>query len=165
MQTLSEKLNNQLYLIQNLLEEIDILTYSQPIYEMGNATIGQHVRHTIEIVQELVNGYLQGIISYEKRKRDLEIETSTAHALFISNQLCALLTRKNKKLILIENEEDGELQLKSTYARELHFVLEHTIHHMALIKTGLRVLKQDCTPDYFGMAYSTLKYREKACAQ
>ena len=166
MTTTISKLSAQLHAIAALLKKIDPIDYILPIQEMSNATIGQHVRHTVEIAQSLVNGYISDEINYEKRKRDLEIETSLVHANKICLDLILLINRSNKELILVESNEAGELlHITSNYHRELHFVLEHTIHHMALIKTGLRILKKDTTDDHFGVAYSTIHHRSKSCAQ
>nr|WP_294858462.1 hypothetical protein [uncultured Fluviicola sp.] len=167
MTTIISKLSFQLHSIASLLHGLESIDYTHPIQEMGNATIGQHVRHTVEIAQSLVNGYISEEINYEKRKRDLEIETSLKHARKICLELILLINRSDKKLILVEENESGELlRIKSNYSRELHFVLEHTIHHMALIKTGLRIIKKDITEDHFGMAYSTIQYRSNSsCAQ
>lgn len=160
------KLSFQFQAIAELLQKIDKPVYTFPIQEMGNATIGQHVRHTIEIAQSLVNGYNSSEINYSNRKRDLEIETSTSYADQICQELILLIPRTNKNLSLIESSEANELRyIPSNYDRELHFVLDHTIHHMALIKTGLQILKKDLTDEYFGLAYSTIQYRSKSCAQ
>lgn len=159
------KLSQQFNAISTLLQRMESIDYIAPIREMGNASIGQHVRHTIEIAQSLVNGYISGEINYEKRNRDLEIETSLKYASKICEELVLLINRGEKKLVLKEESESSYYSIKTSYERELHFVLEHTIHHMALIKTGLNILKIDLTDDSFGVAYSTIQYRAKSCAQ
>ncbi len=163
MKLLITKLNYQLEALEALTQSMARNQYTMPVFELGNASVGQHVRHTIEIIQALVNGYLGGEVNYEKRKRDLEIETAPEYAANLCRNLSFLTDRKDKRLFLIE--EDTEASLSTTYQREVHFVLEHTIHHMALIKTALRILKCDNTPENFGMAYSTIKYRAQSCAQ
>lgn len=159
------KIKHQFSAISALLNQMESMDYVAPIREMGNASIGQHVRHTIEIAQSLVNGYISGEINYEKRKRDLEIETSLKYASRVCEELVMLINRGEKKLVLKAESENSSTSIKTSYGRELHFVLEHTIHHMALIKTGLNILKIDLTDDSFGVAYSTIQYRAKSCAQ
>jgi len=163
MKSLLEKLDHQLNTLEVFTRSIERNQYTTPVFELGNASVGQHVRHTIEIIQALINGYLGGEINYEQRKRDLEIETAPEYASNLCKDLSHLIDRKDKALRL--TDEDSEGFLETSYQREIHFVLEHTIHHMALIKTGLRILRCDCTSDDFGMAYSTIKYRAKSCAQ
>ena len=165
MKTIISKLSFQLNSIANLLHNMETIDYTFPIHEMGNASIGQHVRHTVEIAQSLVNGYIAGEINYEKRKRDVEIETSRKYAAEMCDELVLLIDRGEKKLVLTEESGGEVLHIRTNYERELHFVLEHTIHHMALIKTGLKILKKDITSDSFGVAYSTLQYKAKSCAQ
>jgi len=41
--------------------------YVQPSEALSGHTIGQHVRHIIELFQSLENGYEQGLVNYEKR--------------------------------------------------------------------------------------------------
>ena len=55
---------------------------------------------------------------------------------------------------------DQPLEVNSSLSRELLYVLEHAIHHMAL----MRVLIKDEEPsfelsDSFGVAYSTLAFQ------
>jgi len=54
--------------------------------------------------------------------------------------------------------------IPSNYYRELAYNLEHTIHHMALIRVGVNEVSSIELPVEFGVAYSTVKYR-KQCAQ
>lgn len=165
MKTTISKLSFQLNAIADLLQKMETIDYTFPVHEMGNASIGQHVRHTIEIAQSLVNSYISGEVNYEKRKRDPEIESSRNYAAKTCNELISLIDREEKKLVLTEENENGLLRIKTNYGRELHFVLEHTIHHMALIKTALNILKKDVTDETFGVAYSTLRYKANSCAQ
>jgi hypothetical protein len=161
------QLQAQLGSIQSMLLQLHPIDYTYPIYEMGNASVGQHVRHTIEIIQGLVNGYVSGEINYGKRKRDLSIETCLDHAHTVCNELIALVERENKPLRLMDTDYELEttIPVGTSYFREVHFTLEHTIHHMALMKTGLKILKKDITDDHFGVAYSTIHHRMTKCAQ
>ena len=50
--------------------------------------------------------------------------------------------------------------IASNYYRELSYVIEHTVHHMALLKIGLNALPEPIVvPGSFGVAISTLRYR------
>jgi len=132
-----------------------------------NATIGQHVRHIIELFQCLEKGYDEGIVNYEKRKRDYQIETNKELAAALLKAVYQNIERPNKEIIL-EAEDYYDtmdiVSIPSNYYRELAYNLEHTIHHMALIRVGVNEVSSVELPGEFGVAYSTVKYRNQ-CAQ
>ena len=55
------------------LHQLTDAEYSQPSKILFNASIGQHVRHIIELFLCLEKGYENGVVNYEKRKRDYKI--------------------------------------------------------------------------------------------
>ena len=59
--------------LSQTLSELKDDEYRQPSKVLLNATIGQHVRHIIELFQCLEKGYNDGIVNYEKRKRDYPV--------------------------------------------------------------------------------------------
>jgi hypothetical protein len=62
------------------------------------------------------------------------------------------------------DEEMVTVSIPTNYYREVAYNLEHTIHHMALIRVGVNEVSSIVLPDQFGVAYSTIKYKEQ-CAQ
>jgi len=132
-----------------------------------NATIGQHVRHIIELFQCLEKGYDEGIVNYEKRKRDYQIETNKELAAASLKTVYQNMERPNKEIILEAEDYYDTMEIvsiPSNYYRELAYNLEHTIHHMALIRVGVNEVSSVKLPGEFGIAYSTVKYRNQ-CAQ
>ena len=149
------------------LNQLSDQEYVQPSNLLLNATIGQHVRHIIELFQCLENGYEDGIVNYEKRKRDYQIETNKDLAIVLLKEVYQDLEKENKEIILeAEDYCDSMLvvSIPSNYYRELAYNLEHTIHHMALIRVGVNEVSSIVLPEEFGVAYSTVKYRQQ-CAQ
>lgn len=54
----------------------------------------------------------------------------------------------------------------SSVGREMAYCIEHSIHHQAIIKGALIDLHlYDLVNDHFGVAYSTIRYRNDSCAQ
>ncbi|MCX6319042.1 MAG: DinB family protein [Bacteroidetes bacterium] len=153
-----------------LTDALDKLTdeqYTQPSKILFNATMGQHVRHIIELFLCLQNGYEEGTVNYEKRKRDYRIETDRDFARFLLRSIFRKMGRPNK-LINLEAEDYIEnietVTIPSNYYREIAYNLEHTIHHMALIRVGINEVSSLKLPENFGVAFSTINYRLQ-CAQ
>lgn len=141
--------------------------YVHPGKSLFNATIGQHTRHIIEMFICLEDGYNIAVVNYEKRKRDLRIETDIDFACGLLKKVYDELNKPNKNMVLEAgyNEDSNELiMFETNYFREIAYNLEHTIHHMALIKVGIREVSDMEIPEGFGVATSTIKYR-KECAQ
>lgn len=153
-----------------LNDSLDQLTneqYIQPVQTLSNATIGQHVRHIIELFICLENGYQDGTVNYEKRKRDYTIETNKSLAVQLLHSIIAGLGKPNKTLTLEAGYDDlseDVVTIETNYLREVVYNLEHTVHHMALIRVGITALSEIALPEGYGVASSTIKYRQ-ACAQ
>lgn len=149
------------------LNQLSDAEYRQPSKVLFNATIGQHVRHIIELFQCLGQGYSNGVVNYEKRKRDYKIETDRALAISLLKEIFELLDKPNRDMILEAEDYCDTMEIvsiPSNYYRELAYNLEHTIHHMALIRVGITEVSNVVLPEEFGVAYSTIKYRQQ-CAQ
>jgi len=153
-----------------LSETLDLLSneqYIRPSTTLFNATIGQHTRHIIEMFICLDKGYEEGVVNYEKRPRDTRIETDKEFARSLLLQIYNELNKVNKHMVLhtsYNEDSDQVISFQTNYHREVAYNLEHTIHHMALIKVGINELSDIQLPDGFGVATSTIKYR-KECAQ
>ena len=149
------------------MQQLTDSQYTAGSKTLSNASIGQHVRHIIEMFTCLQDGYTTGLVNYEHRKRDLLIETNRSAAILLLHQVYETLNKPDKPLVLqgAYNESTDEMiQLDTNYYREIAYNLEHCIHHMALIKIGLREMSTVVIPDNFGVASSTIKYRA-TCAQ
>jgi len=150
-----------------LLQQLPCNDYRRVSTVLNGASIGQHVRHTIELFQCLLAGYEQGIVNYDHRKRDITIESYRYLATELLAEIARSLVQPNKNMILKSayDEEQGDvLTVETNFYREVVYNLEHTIHHMALIRIGVSDVSGIVLDDSFGVAPSTTQYR-KACAQ
>ena len=164
---LQQAIGNVFVQLSNSLEELTPEQYRQPSQVLYNASIGQHVRHIVELFLCLNQGYETGIVNYEKRKRDYRLETDKVFAAEILDTIYATLMKQDKKLFLeagYDEHTEDVLTIESNYYREVVYNLEHTVHHMALIRVGISEVSALQLPDGYGVASSTIKYR-KACAQ
>lgn len=153
--------------LRDMLELLTDQQYVQQIKLLSNATLGQHTRHIIEFFHELHTGYAYGKINYDGRKRDYRIENNRACAIETLTTVIASLEKEEKPLTLAVDYSEGSgepVMINTNYSRELAYNLEHTVHHMALLRIGVNAVSTIALPPTFGVAFSTLKHRN-ACAQ
>ena len=157
-------------IIGQLTDSIGQLTpeqYRQPCNSLSNNTIGQHVRHIIELFQCLNIGYESGRVNYDFRKRDKEIETDQQLARTLLKEIPGYLAKSNKEMRLLANFDDHSnefLEISTNFHREIAYNLEHAVHHMALMRVGITEVSRIRLSESYGMASSTIKYRNQ-CAQ
>lgn len=164
---LKEAVKNVFGQLDTVLFALSGEEYSMPSSILFNATIGQHIRHIIELFIELEKGYESGTVNYEKRKRDYRIETDKYFAASLLKEILKNVEREDSALILeagFIGKAGDTIKMQTNYYRELAYNIEHTIHHMALIRVGVNELSAVTVDSNFGIASATIKYRE-ACAQ
>lgn len=153
--------------LMQLVESINSLSfdeYTQKISLLSNSTIGEHTRHIIELFQQLLVGYENNTIDYDKRKRNVEIQQNIDFAIECIANIISNIDLENKKLILKTLYSSSENQIETNYFRELLYNIEHCIHHQAIIKIALLHFGKTEITENFGIAKSTIEYR-KQCVQ
>jgi hypothetical protein len=143
--------------------------YSRPLPVLGRNSIGRHVRHVIELYKALVDGYNSGVISYDDRKRDVRMESDITFAAEQLNSIIEGISLLSDKPVVLlssfDNKGNQEHRINSSYYRELAYNIEHTIHHMALIRIAVEQhFPEVPIEEEFGVAPSTIRYRTQ-CAQ
>jgi hypothetical protein len=160
-----------LFQLKDLINVIGIKHYNKESSVLSGSTIGQHIRHILEFYLLLVSGSFTGTISYDKRERDLRIETDPHFAAKVIDRLLSgVNTLDETQRIKLEGDysSNGSAQniISTSVGRELAYCIEHSIHHQAMIKAGLIDLNlDDLVNEQFGVAYSTIRYRNDSCAQ
>jgi hypothetical protein len=110
-----------------------------------------------------INVYYQ-MVNYDKRQRDMLLQTQTDYFIFTVSQIINRLDHLDASALdtplSILSDIEGSAPINSSLARELHYNLEHTIHHAALIKIGLLSINSSWQiPSTFGVAPSTIRYQ------
>jgi hypothetical protein len=128
----------------------------------GESSIGAHIRHNLEFVNELLNGIAARRVDYSARKRDVRVEVDRGHAIdqlsFACDRLKSLTVGVLAALVMVRSEVDEDVWHASSVSREIEFLHSHTIHHYALVAE--RILEAGSSADpTFGVAPSTLRYR------
>ena len=144
------------------------------------ATIGQHVRHSLDHIEPAI---LSGLdekmvdIYYDRRTRGRADEhdwdaandrlmrvTGLLEALSMrETEQHAILERPVKACFMLSGDSEEEFPLVSTVSRELGFAMHHAIHHMAMLRimatcSHVGQLKDEELPSDFGRAPSTVNF-------
>ncbi len=154
-----QQLSQQLLSLIVLLKSLSNDQYSRKIKHLGNASIGGHTRHIIELIQCVNKGYDSDTIDYLNRIRNLDLENSKSLALEVLLEIEKELKRSDKNLKMVVENTSLDCSVNTTYFREVVYNTEHTIHHLALIKVALLEMNLDLVNHDFGMAYSTIQYQ------
>ncbi len=146
------------------LDQISDEEYSMPIKIISGSSIGQHTRHIIDCFLCLMKQVETGEIDYELRERNSVIENKTSVAVLVLEEVKNWLSSLNgdKSLNLSVNYGDNESSIKvfSNLKREIVHNIEHTIHHLAIIKIAItNTCSNIALPENFGVAPSTIRYR------
>jgi uncharacterized damage-inducible protein DinB len=154
--------------LRRLLDELAALlsgmstdVYRARVASEVSGSIGEHVRHCLDHVSVLLAVDAAVTLSYDHRHRGTAIETDSTAALQRIEQLGKALaewpTRSMDGPVRVESRisPSGEAVVGwSTLARELAFVVSHTIHHQAII--GLLLdFQGKPVPSRFGHSPST----------
>jgi len=157
-------IHNCLNELIGLLNQLSEKEYSKSCFELSGASIGEHTRHIIEMFQCLNRNYDSGIVNYDKRDRNMLIQTNTDFAIQIILDIKNSISKENKNLELQQIIDGIAIKIQTNYYRELLYNLEHCIHHQALIKVAILKCENVAVDKNFGVARSTIEYRNQ-CAQ
>jgi hypothetical protein len=154
--------------LSNLVSAIRPEDFSRPSETLNKSTIGQHLRHTLEFFICLEAGCSSGTVNYDRRSHDKLIETDKFLAMAaIEHILSFVHAAKGERSLMLEAAyglEDGqEVAVQTNLTRELVYNIEHAVHHMAIMKIGIKeVAPYISLPKDFGVAASTLRHQTSA---
>lgn len=130
----------------------------------GRSSIGAHTRHVIDFMLCFFRGVESGVIDYDARERQQEIETSPSKAASIIQQLLEHFRQldvgqQDKPFEVCETvSDDGvKVSVPTSLERELMMLISHTIHHLGIMK----ILAEDLgftLNDRMGKAHATIVY-------
>ena len=127
----------------------------------ASGSIGQHVRHCVDHASALVAATSRLELSYDSRVRGTRVETDPAVAAVEIDRLCLQLAEFDARsldrplwLRTLTHVDGPQARVATTMAREVTFVLQHTVHHAALIAVLLDA-QGVAVPRRFGFAPST----------
>jgi hypothetical protein len=155
------QLTDQLISLTNLLVRLSDSQYTRRVEHLAGASIGEHTRHIIELLQCAVNGYHTGEVDYLNRRRNLELEKDKNCAVSVLCQIALDIRQPDMQLKLTTEQPvlSSDMHVYTTWFREIVYNTEHAIHHLALVRVALIEMNLDLVEKDFGVAYSTLKFR------
>jgi uncharacterized damage-inducible protein DinB len=156
-----DALRNRLDELRHLIATLPADVYSVRPSAVSGA-IGAHVRHVVDHVRSLVEASPSRVLSYDHRTRGTAVERDPSVAVRELMRLDAALerfhTRELDELIAVEivmSSSGLSIAGTSTLARELAFVMSHTIHHQAIIALLLELQGREVAHPRFGLAPTT----------
>lgn len=152
---------------ESLLQFVSDSEFATPVEAAHGASIGAHLRHCLDHFTSFLAGTAESRINYDHRERDLELEQNRTVALnrireireSVSRLNTATLARPVNVTSKVLNHGAFAQEAASSFARELMYVVAHTLHHFALIRVMGSLLNAEL-PQEFGVAPSTLQHRQ-----
>ncbi len=142
---LHKSIHQALNQVINIVNSLQDLTQTKHDYLYNELNIGNHIRHINDHFFALMEGSRIGIIDYNTRNRGSAIETDSNIAIQQVNQILDWIEVSENshtkddlnKAIKIISEIDciqtQSMEFSSNIARELLYLINHTIHHTAHI--------------------------------
>ena len=151
----------QLLDLKSVLNQIEVTDFNKSLIVLENGTIGKHVRHILEFYDCLLNPKNEEIICYDDRKRNLLLEENLRFATDYIDEIIDKInySATNKKLLLKCVYGDADEVMETSFYREITYNIEHTVHHLAIIKIAVNteLIYIELDPK-FGFADSTIQY-------
>lgn len=156
--------------LHDLIDQISDEDFVKQGSTLSGSTIGQHVRHTLEFFIMLENGVRTGLINYDNRAHDKVVERDKQIALAVVKQIQAFVTKQSDNVPIVleigyDLRKEDVTNVETNYLRELVYNIEHAVHHMAIIKIGIKeIAPYIILPRDFGVAASTIRYQDSIVA-
>ncbi len=161
--------------LSQILEAFQTLPPEQADALYRDSGAGRHLRHAFDHYHALRDGIGSGLVDYNQRRRDsAEERCRLAARQQIEALTLWLLAQDMANLSLrmvseIDCSETETMRFDSNLHRELHYVLNHSIHHAAHIRLAL-LQRGLLLPEHIGIAPCTATWQrqqrviDSACA-
>jgi uncharacterized damage-inducible protein DinB len=159
--------------VATLLDVTSDLDYQSRPEGGVSGSVGAHVRHCLDHVRAVIDAAEGARLSYDHRDRDTALEHNRTRGILalrqLGHRLEALVGRPADQPMCLEAQVDCDgdaVEVASSLGRELVFVLQHTIHHQAIVAL-LLAARGVAIPPRFGYAPSTVRRHAEqfACAR
>ena len=138
----------------------------KPYFE---SSLGKHLRHIVDHYLCFRRDLHAGVIDYDQRHRDCQIETDKDYAVSVCRDIQSFLKQllnegvdaSHPLQVLMCNDVQMPAGEKtcSSIGRELQFLQGHSVHHFALMATIVKLAGCEINKD-FGVAPSTIVHNK-----
>ena len=140
--------------------------YNQKLPVLNGSSIGAHTRHIMEFYQCLLQGAAEGIINYDARCRNMQIQENLDYTLHLVDDICQDLENWQNKTeslqLAVQFGKDALQWIPTNFLREEIYLIEHSVHHFALIRIGIQESFSNIpVAENFGIAYSTIAFKKE----
>ena len=155
-------------LIDQIVDTIQIIPpadFGKPMEIFNGSTLGKHFRHIHDFFSCLVEQCHQESLDYAHRLRDPDLESQKDVALSAFRALKPRLAELDEDRSIsvyadFQLEEGKRPRVNTTFGRELMYGYDHAVHHLAIVKIGLKSLDPTLPiHDELGVAASTIKHQ------
>lgn len=150
----------------SFIESSPCEAFCRPSERIKGGTLGKHARHVVDHFEAIVEGLRTGgVIDYDSRDRDTEVETDRAMAVARIERLRESLAiaggsmASPVRIRVMVSAEGAHSELDSNVAREVFFATHHAIHHHAMMKAIAEECGVRCF-EGFGTAPSTINFQK-----
>ncbi len=158
---LNKEASGILLQLKQMIMQLEQQDYNLKLEIIEGNTVGMHVRHILEFYKSLYQGYKNGSIDYDARERNMALETSNEAAIAEIDSIINWMNELEDDCALnVLYQSQLDLILTSSLSRELGYNLEHSIHHMAILKICMNTSFPNIKLDQnFGVSHATIQYR------
>lgn len=155
-------------LIDQIVQAMRIIpeeSYSKPQSIFNDSTFGRHFRHIYDFFHCLCIQCDQKTVDYAARLRDEKIENDCDYAIERFEHVKYLLQSFDENTAVkvytdFDESIDDRTAVNSSIGRELMYAYDHAVHHLAIIKIGLKTLDPALEIDErLGVAASTIQHQ------
>lgn len=157
--------------IRHLLDQLPQPAYTLPLEVLHGSSIGQHFRHILDFYQCLLRDIPTGTVNYAHRDRNPLMESlpeAAGEAFVMLSETIQTLDEDCSLEVLgdfsTQDSNDQRPVLHSSVGRELMYAHDHAVHHLALIRIGIKEAAPGIGFDpHLGYAPATVQHRTENC--
>ena len=160
---LRKALSSCLGQVETMLDLIEQDSSDRAKTAYRNRSLGKHVRHIVDHILAFKAAQKSGLLDYDRRNRgsDIEVNWETARQFLAGVQEWLAHAEHQNQPLKVKSEIDCQASVSELFEsnsdRELLYLINHTIHHIAYMRL-LMEREGYQLPEHIGLAPGTASY-------